>query len=135
MTTATKEMKVQKEEMLPKESERTRECRCFVPRADIYETEENITIVLDMPGIIEDNIDIALEKNILTVNGHSNLDKPEGYSLARAEYKLGDYERSFRLSNQIDQDKIEANYKNGVLRLSLAKEEKAKARKITVKAK
>ncbi len=133
MATKTKAIETKKEELALETSERTRDCRCFVPRSDIYETEDQIVIVLDMPGVQKDNIEISLEKSVLTVNGYAVAEDPEGFSLARAEYEVGDYERSFRISNRIEQDKIEADYKNGVLRLSLPKAEEAKARKIAVK--
>ncbi len=134
MATENKKMEVKKEEVPTEESERTRECQCFVPRADIYETEENIVVLLDMPGIEKEEIDVSLEKNTLTVNGYVKVETPEGYSLALNEYRLGDYERSFRISNQIDREGIEAEYKEGVLRLTLPKAEEAKERKIPVKA-
>lgn len=136
MATETKEMQVSKEELVPdvgETSERTRDTRCFVPKSDIYETEEQIFVVMDMPGVQKDNLEISLEKNLLTVSGFVSYEPPEGYSLAIAEYNVGDYERSFRISNQIDQDKIEAQYHNGVLRLTLPKAEEAKKRKIEVK--
>jgi len=133
MANKKKELEAQKQEMTPSdETERTRECSCFVPRSDIYETDDNVVVVVDMPGGEEDNIDITLEKNILTINGYANLETPDGYSLIFAEYELGDYERSFRLSNQIDRDGIEATYKNGTLRLMLPKTAIAKTRKISV---
>ena len=75
-----------------------------------------------------------LEKNILTINGYVESEAPQNYSLAYAEYEVGDYERSFTLSNQINQDKIEATVRNGVLRLRLPKAGPAKARKIVVKS-
>ena len=135
MANDKQELEVQKQEMTPSdETERTRECRCFVPRSDIYETEDNVVVVVDMPGVEEDNIDITLEKNILTINGYANLETPDGYSPILAEYELGDYERSFRLSNQIDRDGIKAAYKNGTLRLNLPKAAIAKTRKISVTA-
>lgn len=134
MATETKEMEVKKQEAPTEESERTRECQCFVPRADIYETEDDIVVLLDMPGIEKDEIGVSLEKNTLTVNGYVKIEAPEGYSLALNEYRLGDYERSFRISNQIDREGIEAEYNDGVLRLTLPKAEEAKERKIPVKA-
>ncbi len=135
MANEKKELKAQKQEMTASdETERTRECRCFIPRSDIYETDDNVVVVVDMPGVDEENIDITLEKNILTINGYANLETPDGYSLIFAEYELGDYERSFRLSNQIDRDGIEATYKNGTLRLMLPKAAVAKTRKISVTA-
>jgi HSP20 family molecular chaperone IbpA len=87
-----------------------------------------------MPGVDENSVDITLEKNILTINGYVEAETPENYSLAYAEYEVGDYQRSFTLSNQIDFEKIEAAVQQGVLRLRLPKAGPAKARKITVKA-
>lgn len=135
MTTESKAIEAQEQEMVPDgETERTRERICLVPRADIYETDENISVTLDMPGVSEESIDITLEKNVLTINGYSDIDVPEGYSLAMAEYEIGDYERSFRLTDRIDQDGIEAVYTDGVLHLTLPKAEGAKVRKISIKA-
>ena len=135
MANENKSLEVQKEEMLPTAgSERTRETRCFVPRADIYETENEIDVIVDLPGVSKDSVEISLEKNILKINGYVPQETPEGYSLAFAEYHIGDYERSFRLSNQIDQDKINATLNDGVLKLRLPKAEAAKSRKIAVKA-
>jgi len=134
MSDESKDMVVQDQEMVPtEETERIRERACFVPRADIYETDENVFVIVDMPGVSGDAIDITLEKNILTINGNTSLDAPEGYSLAFAEYEVGDFERSFRLTDQIDRDGIGADYKDGVLRLVLPKAEEAKARKINIK--
>jgi HSP20 family molecular chaperone IbpA len=133
MTTKTKEMEVQEQEIVQEETERTRECRCFVPRTDIYEIDDNIILELDMPGINENAIEITLEKNILNVKGYAQMDDPGDFSLALAEYEIGDYERNFRVSDSVAKDKIDALYKNGVLRLTLPKAEQAKARKIAVK--
>ncbi|MBS3750401.1 MAG: Hsp20/alpha crystallin family protein [Anaerolineales bacterium] len=134
MTEEAKAMEVQEQERVPEErTERIRDKACYLPQSDIFETEENYHLVLDMPGVEENSIDITLEKNTLTINGYTDVERPEGYSLARAEYNIGDYERSFRLTDQIDRENIEASYENGVLRLSLPKAEEAKARKIKVK--
>ncbi len=133
MTAENKEMELQQQEMVPEETERTRECRCFIPKADIYEVDENIFVVLDMPGINENAIDITLEKNILNVKGYAQIENRENYSLVLAEYEAGDFERSFSVSDTIDRENIQASYKNGVLRLVLPKAEEAKTRKITVK--
>lgn len=86
-----------------------------------------------MPGVDENSVDITLEQNVLTINGYAALVEPEGYRLADAEYRVGDYQRRFTLSDQIDRDKIEAMVKDGVLRLRLPKV-KPTARKIAVKA-
>ena len=116
------------------EAERTRDRPAFVPRADIYETDEAIFVVADMPGVGEDSLDITLEKGVLTLNGAVAPEAPEGYSLAYAEYRVGDYTRSFSLSNEIDQAAIEATLKDGVLRLTLPKLTEAQTKKIAVKA-
>jgi HSP20 family molecular chaperone IbpA len=133
MTEKTKEMEIQDQELVQEETERTRECRCFVPRTDIYEAGDEIILTLDMPGINENAIEITLEKNLLNVKGYAQMDDPDEYALTFAEYEFGDYERSFRISDAIAKDKIEALFKNGVLRLTLPKAEQAKARKIAVK--
>jgi HSP20 family molecular chaperone IbpA len=133
MTTRTKEMEVQEQELVQEDTERTRECRCFVPRTDIYEMNDNIILELDMPGINENAIEITLEKNILNVKGYAQIEDPGDYTLALAEYEVGDYERNFRISDAVAKDKIDALYKDGVLSLTLPKAEQAKARKIAVK--
>ena len=133
MTQDNKSMMVLEQEVAPaEETERMRERTTFVPRADIYETDESFILILDMPGVNGDTIDITLDKNILTINGFSELENPDNYSLAFAEYETGDYERSFRLTDKIDRDGIEAIYRDGVLRLSLPKAAEVKARKIAV---
>jgi len=128
-------LEAQKQELsTTDETERTREGLCFIPRADIYETDEAIMVLVDLPGVDENSLDITLEKNILTINGYTAPPEMEGYQLAYREYEVGDYTRSFRLSDEIDRDGIEASMKNGVLHLRLPKAGPAKARKISVKA-
>ncbi len=124
----------QKQEIEGSGVERTRARKAFVPRVDIHETGDAIVVTADMPGVDEKAIDITLEKNVLTINGYVEPEQPEDYDLVYAEYEVGDYQRSFTLSNQIDQEKIEASVKGGVLHLHLPKVGPAKARKISVKA-
>ena len=129
-------MEVQKQEETPAdEMERTRSRRSFVPRADIYETESEIIVIADIPGANEKTVDITLEKNVLSITAYIEPAIPNGFEVAYAEYEEGDYQRSFRLSDEIDRDKIEASVSEGVLRLRLPKSKEAAARKITVKAK
>ena len=131
----TKELEVQKEEITTSEDvERTRDCQCFVPRADIYEVDDQIVIVADLPGVSEESIDIMLEKDILTINAMVDVEEFEGYSIAFAEYEVGDYQRSFRISDEIDRENISATVNNGVLRVFLPKATEALTRKISVKA-
>jgi HSP20 family protein len=135
MTEESKALEVQKQEVTTLEdTERTRECQCFLPRADIFETEEDIFVIVDVPGVDESSIDITLEKNVLTISAFVELHEIEGYAPTLTEYEVGDYQRSFRLSNMIDNDKIQASVKDGVLRLQLAKAGEAKTRTISVTA-
>lgn len=135
MTAKTQEMQVYKQEELSQhgEGEQTRPRAVFIPQTDIYETEENVVLLVDMPGVTEDGINVTLEKNVLTIEGKSAHTAPEEYQLAFAEYRFGDYERNFRLTEEIDRDNIEAVFKNGVLTLTLPKVEEVKPRKISVK--
>ncbi len=136
MSAETTEIQVQTEgkvEVPQSDAERTRARLAFVPRADIYETDEQIVIVADMPGVDEKTIDITLEKNVLTINGYVEFEPPAGYSLAYAEYRVGDYQRRFSISDEIDRNGIEAVVKNGVLHLHLPKAAPA-THKIAVKA-
>ncbi len=123
----------EKQEIAETGAERTRSRLAFVPRTDIYETNEAIVLVTDMPGVDESTLDITLENDVLTINGYVEMAYPEGYGLAYGEYRVGDYERSFTLSNKVDRNKIEATVKDGVLRLHLPKAEPS-MRKIAVTA-
>lgn len=132
----TKDIQVQETEKQLAETgdvERTREGLCFVPRVDIYETNESIEVVADMPGVDENSVDITLENDVLTINGCVQLEQPEGYSLSYGEYQVGDYHRRFTLSDQINRDEIEATMKDGVLRLHLPKAQPTR-KKIAIKA-
>ncbi|HRV95155.1 MAG TPA: Hsp20/alpha crystallin family protein [Anaerolineae bacterium] len=115
-------------------TERTRPGRAYVPRADIYETEEALVLLADMPGVDQNTLDITLEKNVLSIRGLVETQNPDNYNLAYAEYEVGDYERNFTLSDGIDTDNISASIKNGVLQINLPKAGPAKARKINVSA-
>ena len=132
-STELQAQEAEKQELVESGVERTRERRAFVPRVDIYETNDAIAVVADMPGVDADSLDISLEQSVLTINGYIRDVHPEGYTLAYAEYRTGDYVRSFTLSNQIDQSKIEATVSDGVLRLHLPKVELT-TRKIAVYA-
>ena len=115
-------------------AERMRNAAIFVPAADIYETEDALFLSLEMPGVSPDAVNIMLDQRVLTISGRSRSSAPEGYSLTHHEYRDGDYERAFTLSGEIDSDKIEAELKEGVLRLKLPKSQPAPAKTINVKA-
>jgi len=128
------ELKQVQDEQLLEKPEQTRNRRVYSPRVDIFEKDNTIVLLADMPGTDETNINISLEKNILTITGEVDVQQRQGYQLEYAEYGVGDYSRSFTVSEDIDRDKIEATVKNGVLRLTLPKAEAAKPRRIDVRA-
>jgi HSP20 family protein len=131
----TEELQTQKQEVQAIEGvERTRAMRVYVPKVDIYSEDDGVVILVEMPGVDENELDISLEKQVLTISGYVSPDEPEGYDLAYSEYNVGDYQRSFTLPDEIDTDNIEASISKGILRLFLQKAPEAQARKITVKA-
>jgi HSP20 family molecular chaperone IbpA len=115
-------------------AERTRNVPLYQPVTEIYETKDALVLSLEMPGVESDAVSITLDKRVLTVTGHSVAKPPEGYALIHSEYRDGDYERSFTLSEAIDGDRIEAAMRDGVLRLVLPKAQPAPAKTISVKA-
>ena len=114
--------------------ERTRSMNVYTPDVDILEKSDAIIVLADIPGVGESNVDITLEKDVLSIYAKVEPEVPEKHQLLLAEYGVGDYQRSFTLSNEIDREKIEAMVKNGVLRLVLPKAKAAQTRKITVQA-
>ena len=124
----------EKREVAETDSERTRDRAAFVPRADIYGNDDEIVVVADMPGVDEHSVDVTLENNVLTINGYVEPEQPEGMGLSYAEYQVGDYQRAFTVSDQIDREGIEATVKDGVLRLRLPKVTEARVKKIAIKA-
>ena len=105
----------------------------FLPPADIYETNDAIVVMAEMPGVGPDGVDITLERRVLTIRGRSGASEHTGYQRVYNEYADGDYERVFTLSEAIDRDKIEATLRDGVLHLVLPKAEPARVRKIELK--
>jgi HSP20 family protein len=127
------ELQVQQKREVEKGQETTTPTRAFMPSADIFETEEALTVVLEMPGADRDNINVSLENGVLTVEGRINFGKYEGLEPVYSEYNVGPYRRSFRLSSKVDQDKISAEMRDGVITLILPKGEQAKPRRIEVR--
>ncbi len=114
--------------------EQTRPGLVFTPAVDIFETDKEITLLADMPGVKADSLNIDLHENVLSLDG--DVQSPEGSDEVDVirEYRTGKYYRQFTLSQVIDQGKIEAAIKEGVLRLTLPKVEAATPRRIQVKA-
>ena len=130
---ANQELQVQQKRELENKEEATTPTRVFAPIADIYETNDALTVILEMPGVEKNNVDVRVEDNVLRVNGQLDLAKYKGLVPLYTEYNIGNYSRNFRLSNKIDQNKIAAELKDGVLWLTLPKAEEAKPRTIEIK--
>ena len=128
----SKALQVKEKTELARPMEQTRLGLVFTPDVDIFETEKEMIILADMPGVKSDNLKIDLREAVLTLDGE--VQAPEGEVEIYREYRTGKYYRQFYLSEVIDQAKIEAEMKDGVLRLKLPKVEAAKPRKISVKA-
>ena len=131
--TESKQLQAQEKKEMETKAELTQTRPVFVPPVDIYETEDALILLADMPGVSNDGVEIHLEDNELTIRGKVK-DQPKGTTTLYSEYRSGDYFRRFTLSNIIDQDKIEAVMKDGVLKVVLPKAEAAKPRQIKVKA-
>jgi HSP20 family protein len=130
---STQELQVQKKREHESKEETTIPARVFLPNADIYETPSDLQVVLEMPGIEKNNVDIRVEDGVLQVEGRLDLSKYSGLQPLYTEYNVGHYARSFQLSSKIDQTKIAAEMKDGVLSLTLPKVEEAKPRTIQIK--
>jgi len=106
--------------------------RVIVPLTDIYETPDQYTLKLEMPGVTRESLDILIENNELEIRGTVNGFKPENKELKYSEFTHNNYYRTFSVGNDIDRNKISATFENGVLTLVLQKHEAVKPRKIPV---
>ncbi len=126
------ELQVQQKREVQQKQESTIPSRQFMPVTDIFETDQALTLVVEMPGVKKENVDVQVENDVLTINGRIDFSNYEGLQPVYTEYNVGDYSRSFQLSSKIDQSKIKAQLRDGVMALVLPKAEKAKPRKIAV---
>ena len=130
----SKEIQVKPKQELSTASEQTRPGLVFTPSVDIFETDREITLLADLPGVTTDSLTIDLRENTLTLTGEVEPFEGANEEDILIEYEIGKYYRQFTLSSVIDQSKIDAKLADGVLRLSLPKIEAATPRKIQVKA-
>ncbi len=108
----------------------------WAPSVDVYESDSDILIKVDMPGLNKDEIDVSIHDNVLTVKGEKKMEnevKKENYY--RAERAYGSFSRSIELPSEVEADKVTAVYKNGVLDLKLGKKEEAKTKRISIDVK
>ncbi len=130
----TKALKARDKREVTTPTEQTKPGPLFTPAVDIFETGQEITLLADMPGVKAKDLNIDLRDDVLTLDGE--VEPPEGKSEVDVfrEYQSGKYSRQFSLSQVIDQSNIDAELKEGVLRLKLPKVEAATPRKIAVKS-
>ena len=126
------ELQVQQKREVEKKQESTIPTRAFLPITDIFETDQALSVILEMPGVDKDNVDISVENDTLTIQGRIDYSKYEGLQPVYTEYNIGHYVRTFQISGKIDQGQISAELRDGVMKLVLPKAEKAKPRKIKV---
>ena len=126
------ELQVQQKREVEKKTETTTPARVFVPVTNIFETPEALTVVLEMPGVDRNSVEASVENDVLTIEGRIDFTKYDAMRPVYTEYNVGHYARSFEVSNRIDQSKISAEIKDGVVTIVLPKGEQAKPRKIQV---
>jgi HSP20 family molecular chaperone IbpA len=130
----SKELQAKAKQEVTGPAEQTRPGLVFTPDVDIFETDREITLLADMPGVAADAISIDLRDSVLTLTGDVTPWEGPDESDVLVEFEIGKYQRQFTLSDAIDQESIDARLEDGVLRLTLPKAEKAMPRRITVSA-
>ena len=119
---------------VPALPEQTRPGPVYTPAVDIFENDDRISVLADMPGVSAKDLNIDLRENVLTLSGHVTGPESAGETPILSEYDTGTFFRQFTLSEAIDQPKIDAQLTDGVLRLELPKVAKARPRQITVRS-
>ena len=125
-------LQTQEKKELASKDETTVPVRYFVPTTDIFETEDALTVVMEVPGVDKEAVDISVENQVLKVEAKIDPSKYEGMEPLYTEYNIGHFARSFTLSNKIDQQQISAKLEDGILTLTLNKAKEAMPRKISV---
>jgi HSP20 family protein len=119
--------------LTPRAGEESLMAGAFIPPVDVYEDDHNIVLKVEVPGIDQKDIDIRLENNVLTVRGERKFEKEEKEeNYQRVERRYGSFSRSFTLPNTVDTDNVNADYENGVLKITLSKRAEAKPKQIKV---
>lgn len=129
---AEREITTKGKQELSKPHEQTRPGRYYVPDVNIYEFEDSLKLWAEMPGVNEKDLDVTLKDGVLTMVGKVATDMYSGLRPMYTEYNVGNYYREFVLNESIEESKIKATLRNGVLELELPKKEQAKPRRIEV---
>ncbi len=129
----TQELAVQQKKELESKEEKTVPARFFVPNADIFETGDALTVMMEVPGVEKKDLEVSLDDGILRVEGRIDFKKYDGFEPLYAEYNVGHYSREFALSDKIDPEGISAELLDGVLTLTLRKVKEATAKRIEIR--
>ncbi len=132
MSAAAQELAVRDKKELVSKEEKTVPGRYYVPYADIYETDDALTVVMEMPGVEKKDVSVDHENDVLRIDGQIDFTKYQGMEPVYAEYNIGNYTRSFTLSDKIDKEGINAQLEDGVLTLTLPKAKQAQPRRISI---
>lgn len=128
----SQELTVREKQELAQQEEKTVPGRYFVPAADIFETDEALTLILEMPGVGKGNVDVHVENDVLRVEGRIDYSPYQQVKPVYTEYNIGHYIRAFTLSSKVDREAITARVEDGVLTLTLPKSKDALPRRIAV---
>ncbi len=125
-------LEVQEKKELVSKEEKTVPARYFVPNTDIFENEDALVVVMEIPGVAKDAVEVNLEDDTLRVEGRIDYGKYKELDPLYSEYNVGHFARAFTLSNKIDRQQISAELADGVLTLTLKKARETMPRRITV---
>jgi HSP20 family molecular chaperone IbpA len=125
-------LEAQEKKELVSKDEKTVPARYYVPNTDIYETEDALTVVMELPGVERQAVDVNVENDVLRIEARIDSSKYEGLEPLYTEYNVGHFTRTFNLSNKIDQQQISAQFDDGVLTLTLKKAQEAIPRRIAI---
>jgi len=121
------------DQQVTKDVESTSDVHYVSPFVDVYETENELAMLLDMPGVSRDAIKVHIDKGVITITGDAGI--PQGGDFRYVEFRPNHYKRVFELSPEVDQERIQADYKQGVLTILMPKHQKVRAKEITVNVK
>lgn len=130
---ASQSLTVQEKKELVRKGEKTVPARYYVPATDIYETDNSLVVVMEVPGVNRNDLEVNLENDELKVEARIDFTKYEGMEPLYTEYNIGHFSRTFSLSRSIDRQEIAAALEHGVLKLTLKKVEQAQPRRIEIK--
>jgi HSP20 family protein len=128
----SQDLAVQEKKELVTKEEKTVPARYYVQNTDIYETDDALTVVMEIPGVEKKDVDVSIENDVVRVEGRIDFAKYEGLEPLYTEYNVGHFARAFTLSNKIDQQQIAAQLDDGVLTLTLKKVKEAMPIKIAI---